>query len=89
MVTASEVMKVNEMNREVKFRSAAQSAKYNKSIWIGLKINPAIKNLKDISFYFDWFNNPEKPFLIRSLQMTTWFYQQKEISVKSGYRFGR
>ncbi|HLO57288.1 MAG TPA: hypothetical protein VK179_00965 [Bacteroidales bacterium] len=86
MITSSAVMQMNEMTREIKFRSSGPPLPaYNQTIWLGLKMNPSVKNLKNVSFYFDWFNNPDKQFLLKLLPATRWFHQGTEIEVKSGY----
>ena len=52
LATSREVMQVNELNKEIKFRSKIKAASHQQTLWIGLKLNPSVKNLKDISFYF-------------------------------------
>jgi len=60
LATSGEVMQVNELNKEIKFRSKVKSASHQQTLWMGLKLNPSLSNLKDVSFYFDWFNNQTK-----------------------------
>jgi len=73
LATSGEVMQVNELNKEIKFRSKVKSASHQQTLWMGLKLNPSLSNLKDVSFYFDWFNNPDKNYLLKLLQIARWF----------------
>jgi hypothetical protein len=41
--------------------------------------------LQDVTFYFDWFNNPEKEDLIKLLHLSRWFIDNKEIRIKKGF----
>lgn len=85
LATSGEVMQVNELNKEIKIRTKVKSASHQQTLWIGLKLNPSVSNLKDVSFYFDWFNNPDKNYLLKLLQIARWFYKGNEITMKSGY----
>jgi hypothetical protein len=85
LATSGEVMQVSELNKEIKIRSKVKSASHQQTLWMGLKLNQSISSLKDVSFYFDWFNNPNKNYLLRLLQSARWFYKGNEIDVKSGY----
>ena len=85
LVTSGEVIQVNELNKETKIRSKVKHASHQQTLWMGLKLNPSVKTLKDVSFYFDWFNNPNKSYLLKLLQIARWFHNGNEITVKSGF----
>lgn len=85
MVTSQEIIQVNELMKKTIIRSKTQQISHQHKLWIGLKLNPSIKTLKDISFYFDWFNDPNKNYLLKLFQLSRWFDSGKEIRTKSGF----
>lgn len=85
LATTSEVVLLNDLNKDIKIRSSVKSSLHQQTLWIGLKVNPLVKNLKNVSFFFDWFNNPNKSRYLKLLQATHWFQKEKEIVVKSGF----
>jgi len=85
MVTSHEIIQVNELHKEIIIRSEKQQVSHQHKLWIGIKINPSVKSLKDISFYFDWFNNPNKDYLLKLLQLAQWFDDGKVIKTKNGF----
>jgi len=50
----------------------------------GLKLNPSLSNLKDVSFYFDCFNIQTK-LPVKAIANCPLVYKGKEIAIKSGY----
>lgn len=55
----------------------------NRTVYLGFDLDPAITDLKDIHFYFD-FNLPYKHKLYELLHYTTWSINNKQIAVKFG-----
>ena len=85
--TSHEIVSVTGLTREVLFLSDTYQIPHHNKLWLGLKMTPSIKTLKSISFYFDWFNNPEKTYLLKLLQIAGWFADGKKIETKSGYSY--
>lgn len=86
LATSHEIFKYS--NGTVK-ESIAQNSTYkipvNNSIWIALKIDINIKSLKNISFYFNWPDNPERDKLIKLLPFSQWSVDNTRIDIKSGF----
>jgi hypothetical protein len=88
MATDYEIIRINDLiYRETIIRSGTYTIPQKNTLWIGLKINPSVKTLKNVSFYFDWFNNPDKDELSALLQFSRWYMYGKSISVKKGYSY--
>jgi hypothetical protein len=85
LVTAHEIIQISGLHKETIIRSQTHQVSHQHKLWLGLKINPSIKSLRDTSFYFDWFNNPNRVYLLKLLQLAHWFIDGKEISTKSGF----
>ncbi len=85
MATSREIVQINDLLKETLVRSNTQQIPHQNKLWLGIKMNPSIKTLRNISFYFNWFNNPEKTYLLKLLQLTQWFANGKKIRTKSGF----
>jgi len=85
MVTSHEIIQVNELQKEIIIRSEKQQVSHQHTLWIGIKIAPSVKSLKDISFYFDWFNNPNRDYLLKLLHLAHWYNDGRGIKSKSGF----
>ena len=85
MATSLEIIRINEvLLKETILSSSSHSIPHINAIWLGLKIDPAVASLKDVSFYFDWFNNPQHDDLLRLLQLSRWFIDGVKVNTKSG-----
>lgn len=86
MATSHEIIQINDLTVKNTF---CQSKKYRiphiNKLWLGMAINPAIDTLKDVSFYFDWFNNPERKDLLKLLQRSRWSINKNAVTVDYGY----
>ncbi|HBE42302.1 MAG TPA: hypothetical protein DDW27_14055 [Bacteroidales bacterium] len=88
MATTSDVFLVKDLLfLESVIKSATKSVPQKNDIWIGLRVNPAVKNLNQISFYFDWINTPEKEDLDKLLHLARFSSGEINIPVKSGFSF--
>jgi hypothetical protein len=85
MATSKEVVRINDFLRETLVRSATHQIPHKNTLWLGVKINPSIKTLKNISFYFNWYNNPDKTFLLNLVPMAEWSINGKKIRTKMGF----
>lgn len=61
----------------------------NNTLWLGLKINPLIEDIQNLTFCFDWKNQEEKMVaqVYQLLPLTKWFIEDKEIENKSGIQY--
>jgi len=86
MATTHEIFMIKDLLfKEPVYKSTTYSIPQKNDIWIGLRTNPALNNLKDISFYFDWINTPDKEDLLKLLPLTRLSADGKSIPVKSGF----
>ncbi len=86
IATTNQIFQIKDLFlHELLIASAALSIPQKNSIWIGLKTNPALNSLKNISFFFDWNNNPDKEDLLKLLQWARLFNDGKIISTKTGF----
>lgn len=54
------------------YYAASDETTYNRSLWLGLRINKNVKSLKGMTFFFDWKNNPDKAKYCPLLSLTEW-----------------
>lgn len=86
LATNEELIQITGLfTRESVLRSSKQDTAYPNTLWLGLKINPSVTTLKDLSFYIDWINNPEKESLLNLVNLSKWIIKGKAISLKKGY----
>ena len=86
MATTQEIFQIRDLVlKETILESNAQRIPVTNTIWIGLKTNPAITTLKDVSFYFDWLNTPGKEDLLKLLHLAVLSCDGKRISTKGGF----
>ena len=85
MATSKEIVSMNGLLKETIIRSASHRVPHKNTLWLGLKINPSIKTLKNISFYFNWYNNPDNNFLLNLIHITQWYANDREIGTKRGF----
>ena len=73
-------------NKELAARSHKGSLPENQTIWLGLKCNPRLDSIRNLSFYFDWKNvEPELAQRIyQLLPLTKWYLDEQEIRVAPG-----
>jgi hypothetical protein len=60
--------------------------KTHHSIWIGLEINDQVTTLNGLSFFFDWFNEPEKYWYLQYLAFGKWILNKKELKHSRGLK---
>jgi hypothetical protein len=53
-------------------------------MWIGIDMNSKITSLKNLSFYFDWKNDPEEENHLHMLPLTKWTLDDKPLTVTQG-----
>ncbi|MEJ7736635.1 MAG: type VI secretion system baseplate subunit TssF [Chitinophagaceae bacterium] len=73
-------------SKEVSARSGKGMFTETSAIWLGLKINPTLDSIQNLSFYFDW-KNLEPGLAQRTYQLlplTKWYLDEKEIQVAPG-----
>ncbi len=56
------------------------------SVWIGLEIGDQVKTLNGLSFFFDWFNEPDKAWFLQYLSFSKWLQNEKEINYSVGLK---
>ena len=86
MATSHEIIQLNNLVlKETIVKSKTIDFPHKNKLWLGLKIHPDVGSLIDISFYFDWLNNPDRLDLLKLLKISKWFVNNKLISVKNGF----
>lgn len=56
------------------------------SLWIGLEISEQVKTLDGLSFFFDWFNEPDKSWYLQYLAFGKWILNKKELKFSRGLK---
>jgi hypothetical protein len=56
------------------------------SLWIGLEISDQVKTLDGLSFFFDWFNEPDKFWYLQYLAFGKWILNKKELKFSRGLK---
>lgn len=85
MAASKEIVGINGLLKETLIKSTTHHIPAKNTLWLGLKINPSIKTLKNISFYFNWYNNPDKIHLLNLMQLAQWHVNGRKISTKRGF----
>ena len=86
LATHEELIQITSLfTRESVLKSSRKDTAFPNSLWLGLKINPSVTSLKDVSFFIDWINNPEKENLLNLVNLAKWFINEKETLLKKGY----
>lgn len=81
----SQLYSFNENNnREFFLKSDERNVLNSNELWIGIKLNYRIQSLQDITFYFDWRNQPAKHTLYKAITSSRWYVKDKELQLKSG-----
>ncbi len=71
-------------NKEIYTRSIVRSEELSKIIWIGLELDSSIKNVKNLSFYFDFLNTENKNEFLHLLPFTRWEFERNPLKISSG-----
>ncbi|MDR3057657.1 MAG: type VI secretion system baseplate subunit TssF [Prevotella sp.] len=74
----------NTQNKEIQARSINRSSVFTHNIWIGLELDPAVKTLDNLSFFFDFINIENKAEYLNLLPYTKWEYQGKILKSRQG-----
>ncbi|MBW6500063.1 MAG: type VI secretion system baseplate subunit TssF [Bacteroidales bacterium] len=86
MATIHEIYMVKELLfKEPAIKSETVNRPHKNHLWIGLRINPSVKSLKDISLYFDWINTTDKEDYLKLLPLIKLSSDGLEIQIKSGF----
>jgi hypothetical protein len=76
-------------NRQLAARAGRGRYTENNSVWIGLRINKQIENIKGLFFYFEW-KNMEPGMAQQTYQLlplTKWFLEDKELEIATGIQY--
>jgi hypothetical protein len=85
IATTTSIYKIENGNQKIEIaRSQELSVSDHQSLWIGITVDPAIKNLKELLFYFDWQNEPDKEQYYEFLPYSTWMINKHPVSFTVG-----
>ncbi len=83
--SGSNLFSYNENNNREFFLKSRSGNKLNEStLWIALSLNEKISSLDDLTFYFDWRNQPDKSSLYKLLSATRWELDGNEMVMRYG-----
>jgi len=74
----------NRKSKEMLTRSIRRSEKFNDKLWIGLRINPSLQRIPNISFYFDLPNIEKRNELLHLLLYSRWEQDDVTLSIRPG-----
>ncbi|MEQ9440328.1 MAG: type VI secretion system baseplate subunit TssF [Cyclobacteriaceae bacterium] len=55
------------------------------SLWLGVSLPSSLSTLNELTFYFDWKNQPDAQYYRTLLPSAQWYVQGHPINVRSGY----
>jgi|GEM_PF-1166338 hypothetical protein len=84
-ITGTTAWYVNESNVKTSLLKACQGCGQNNVLWLGLKMNPAIKNINNIPFYFDLENTFSDNDILDYIQRSNWYLNNKQIVTTNGF----
>lgn len=87
LATGSQLFSLDAaFNRESVARGGKSPFTNTHTIWLGLKVNPKLDTLQNLSFYFDWKNG--EPGLVQRtyqlLPLTKWYVDERGIEMAPG-----
>ncbi len=71
-------------NREFLLKTRSGNSLSESTFWIALNISERITSLDDLTFYFDWRNQPDKNSLYKVLSATKWELNGNEMAMHFG-----
>ena len=74
----------NRMSKDILARSIQRTDVFEHNIWIGLDVDSEIKNLQDLSFYFNFLNIEKSNEFLHLLPFTKWSCDGLQIEIKNG-----
>ena len=57
----------------------------NQEVWVGIKLSQDLKEVPELTFFFDWASNPDKEKYFNLLPLTRISIGEAELDIKSGY----
>lgn len=57
---------------------------HSSNLWVGLELNSRINSLNDITFFFNWKNEPRLRSLLRQLPYCRWYLGKYELTTEKG-----
>ena len=73
------------LSREVLLSATNASSLPAQSLWVGLELPAKLGSVDDLTFYFDWKNQPDAAYYRSLLPSTQWFLNGEPIRIRSGY----
>ncbi len=88
MAYDNRVVKINQrLEKDVLLESTYGQYLAPGTFFIGLKLNEAIRNLENLTFFFDWKNEVRINSFLKYLPLTQWSINGKDIEVKQGHNY--
>lgn len=73
-----------DQSKEMHAKSLFESEVFSNNLWIGLDMDPAVKKMENLSFYFDILNIENKNELLHLLPYTKWQLEGEPLKIKPG-----
>ena len=87
IATARDLFQIEEGVQKLPVSSAVKKIfNYENSVWLGLDLNEEVSSLEDISFFFNWLNQPGSENWYQYLPYTHWFADDIPLSHNPGLR---
>jgi hypothetical protein len=85
IASARELYRITDgIQKEQISSSSKKSAERQHTVWIGLDLNEEISAVNELSFFFNWINQPESNNWYQYLPYTEWLLETKTLSRYSG-----
>lgn len=75
-----------DQSKEMHARSRIQSEIFSNNLWIGLDMDPGIREVENLCFYFDILNLENKNELLHLLPYTKWKIEGEELKIRPGIK---
>ena len=85
LATYNAIYQIEQGNQKIPFITTENAtANDARSLWIGLELNTKIETLQNISFFFDWQNEPSRDYFYQNLPFCRWFLGNQELNLSNG-----
>ncbi len=89
LVNPHSIFQIENGNQRTVFAEATAAVSAGERwLWIGVEINPSVKDLQDLRFFFDWALDTHRADYCDFLPLTRWTLTNKTIEMNTGWSNG-
>jgi len=84
-ITGSTAWHITEPNTKTYLLKARHSYSQNNVLWLGVKMNPAVKSINNIPFYFELKNTFPDSDILDTIQQAAWYLNNKQLVTTNSF----